>query len=74
MCTTLTETIDQVSINVSRDDIVAAFEARSRLDAKLCGVVRDFDELGLWELDGATSMVAWLKTFAGLSGGGRTRS
>jgi hypothetical protein len=66
---TLTEAADKLSVNTCRDDLIAAFNARSRLDAALSEAVQEFDDLALWECDGATSMVAWLKAFAGLSGG-----
>jgi hypothetical protein len=40
---------------------------RSRLDAKISLAVSDFDAAGLYELDMATSMTAWLRYEARMS-------
>src|SRR5436190_8897758 len=72
MCSTLVEAVDDLKIGLDRAELTAAFSARSRLDAKLVEAVRNFDDWGMWDCDGATSMVAWLKVHAGLSGGQAT--
>lgn len=46
------------------DALARALALYDRLRAVLVRAVGEFDALGLWELDGATSMPAWLRTHA----------
>src|SRR3712207_1320837 len=57
----LAEGIESLSIPVDGDALIAVLALRDRLDAKIASAVSEFDAAGLWELDGATSMTAWLK-------------
>jgi len=61
MLTRLREAIDEVEILPVAGELKEALELRSRLDAKISSAVGDFDAAGLYELDQATSMTAWLR-------------
>ncbi|HET6833934.1 MAG TPA: DUF222 domain-containing protein [Acidimicrobiales bacterium] len=52
--------IDQLDIPTDSDALVAILALRDRLDARISNSVAAHDRAGLWELDGATSMTAWL--------------
>jgi Domain of unknown function (DUF222)/HNH endonuclease len=52
--------IDELDIPVDGDALVAVLALRDRLDARISDIVAAHDRAGLWELDGATSMTAWL--------------
>ncbi len=58
---TLTEDIRQLAIPVCGEAITEVLAMRDCLDAKLSDAVGDFDSAGLWDLDSATSMTAWLR-------------
>ena len=64
----LAAAIDGLEIPVDGDALAAVFALRDRLDAKLADAVAGFDSAGLWDGDGATSMTAWLRDRAGLTG------
>jgi hypothetical protein len=61
MLTRLREEIEEVEIFPVAGELKEALELRSRLDAKISSAVADFDAAGLYELDQATSMTAWLR-------------
>ena len=63
----LADAIDEVEIPLDRAALIEAFRLRDRLDAKLSDAVGAFDAEQLWELDGATSMQAWLQHFVPLT-------
>jgi hypothetical protein len=44
------------------DDLAAALRLRDQFEAKLALGIAAFDRAGLWEIDDATSAVAWLRT------------
>ena len=44
------------------DDLANALRLRDQFEAKLALGIAAFDRAGLWELDDATSAVAWLRT------------
>jgi hypothetical protein len=50
------------------DELLAAFVLFDRFRARLTRAVGEFDASGGWELDGATSMTAWLRFHARQSG------
>ncbi len=50
------------------DRILDLVRQQQQVAAQLADEVAEFDRAGLWELDGATSMTAWLKDRAQLSG------
>ncbi len=52
--------IDGLSIPVDGEALSAVLALRDRLDARISDAVAAHDRAGLWELDGATSMTAWL--------------
>ena len=56
----LADAIDGLDIPVDSDALAAVLALRDRLDAHISDAVAAHDRAGLWELDGATSMTAWL--------------
>jgi hypothetical protein len=54
------DAIGGLDIPVDGDAIAAVLALRDRLDARISDAVAAHDRAGLWELDGATSMTAWL--------------
>jgi Domain of unknown function (DUF222)/HNH endonuclease len=58
--------IDQLDIPVDGAALAAVVGLRDRLDARISDAVAAHDRTGLWELDGATSMTAWLADRAGM--------
>jgi hypothetical protein len=52
--------IDGLDIPVDSDALAAVLALRDRLDARISDAVAAHDRAGRWELDGATSMTAWL--------------
>src|SRR5512132_2433978 len=56
----LGQAIDGLSIPIDGEALSAVLALRDRLDARISSAVAAHDAAGLWELDGATSMTAWL--------------
>src|SRR5262245_43112122 len=56
----LGEAIDGLDIPVDGAALAEVLALRDRLDARISDAVAHCDRAGLWELDGATSMTAWL--------------
>jgi Domain of unknown function (DUF222)/HNH endonuclease len=56
----LGEAIEGLDIPLDDDALAAVLALRDRLDARISSAVAAHDVAGLWELDGATSMTAWL--------------
>src|SRR3712207_6691977 len=54
-------------IDVDRESLLSALAEYERLRARISEAVGEYDAAGLWELDGATSMRAWLEGQAGMS-------
>jgi hypothetical protein len=52
--------IDELDIPTDSAALVAVLALRDRLDARIGDAVAAHDRAGRWELDGATSMTAWL--------------
>ena len=52
--------IDELDIPADGPALTAILALRDRLDAHISQAVATHDHTGLWELDGATSMTAWL--------------
>jgi hypothetical protein len=52
--------IDALDIPTDGTALAAVMGLRDRLDARINDAVAAHDRAGLWELDGATSMTAWL--------------
>ncbi len=53
--------IDQLVVPLCGEAITEVLALRDRLDAKITDAVGAFDAAGLWDLDSATSMTAWLR-------------
>ena len=70
---TLAAAIDEVSIATDTDELAAALVLLDRLTAAVTDAAHRVNTAGLWELDGATSMVAWLKTRCSMSAGAAVR-
>lgn len=64
MLARLAEAIDNLRIAADADELREVLNLRDRLEAKVAAAVAEFDAAGLWELDAATSMTAWLKSQA----------
>jgi hypothetical protein len=64
----LGEAIEGLEIPLDGDALAAAYALRDRLDARLADATAAFDRQELWELDGATSLTAWLRSRAGMTG------
>src|SRR5262245_31412049 len=56
----LGEAIEGLDIPVDGAALAEVVALRDRLDARISDAVAHCDRVGLWELDGATSMTAWL--------------
>jgi Domain of unknown function (DUF222) len=56
----LGDAIDKLHIPVDGAALTAVLAVRDRLDARISDAVAAHDRAGVWELDGATSMTAWL--------------
>jgi len=58
----LERAISELGIPAADGEAIArALALRTRLDAVIAAAVADFDKAKLWDLDAATSMVAWLR-------------
>ena len=55
-------------IRVGGDEILETLATIDRLTAQVSAALGAFDARGEWELDGATSAVAWLRDRAGMTG------
>ena len=55
------EQIDELEIPVDAASLTRAVAVYGRLHAKLAAAVDKFETRLLWDLDGSTSMIAWLK-------------
>jgi hypothetical protein len=62
------EAIDDWEIPVDGAALAAGFAVLDRVVAKVAAAVGEFDSAELWDCDGASSMVAWLRHHAGRSG------
>ena len=52
--------VENLDIAVDGDDIARALKVIDRLTAKVTVAIGEFDDNGLWDLDGRTSMTDWL--------------
>src|SRR5688500_14818306 len=67
MFAALAQAVEEVEIPVSTAALAEVLALVDRLNATVSEAVGLVDEAKLWELDGATSMVAWLRIEAGRS-------
>ena len=63
----LRDEVERLHIPIDGDAIGELFAIRDRLDAKLSAAVGEFDRAGLYDLEGRTTMTAWLKSHAPLT-------
>ena len=63
----LAEVIEGLDIPVERDALVRVLALRDQLDARIAEVAGAFDAHELWDIDGATSMTAWLRSMASMT-------
>ena len=63
----LREAIEELEVPLDGDALAEVLSLADRLNAKLSKAVAEFDAEALWELDGATSMTAWLRHHAGMT-------
>jgi Domain of unknown function (DUF222) len=63
----LAEVIEGLDVPVDGAAIVQALALRDRLDARIAEAVGAFDAASLWDIDGATSMIAWLRALADMT-------
>ncbi|MDP8992154.1 MAG: HNH endonuclease [Actinomycetota bacterium] len=68
MFDTLEAAIEDLELPLSGEDLLELIALADRLAAKVSAAVGRFDRAGGWELDGATSMTAWLRHRARMSG------
>ena len=57
----LAEAIEGLEAPVGGDDLAGLIALGDRLDAAIAEAVGEFDRRGGWELEGDTSMTAWLR-------------
>ena len=60
----LAAAIEDLRIAMDGGELREVLKLRDRLDARVAEAISEFDKAGLWEVDGATSMTAWLKSQA----------
>ncbi len=61
MFESLATEIEELSIPLCGEALIEVLAIQDRLAAKISDAVGDFDRAGLWDLDSATSMTAWLR-------------
>ncbi|HJV08618.1 MAG TPA: DUF222 domain-containing protein [Acidimicrobiales bacterium] len=67
MLTTLADAIENLEIPLGSEALVEAIALRDRLDARIAQAAVEFEAGGWCGLDYSTSMVAWLRTHAGMT-------
>jgi hypothetical protein len=53
--------VEELSIPLCGEAIIEVLAIQDLLQAKISGAISEFDRAGLWDLDSATSMTAWLR-------------
>src|SRR5437879_1960412 len=59
----LAAAVEDLEVPVHGEAIAAVLRLIDLATAKVCEAIGAFDRAGLWELDGATSMTAWLRHY-----------
>lgn len=67
MSAELAVAIENLNIGANGVALVDVLRLRDRLDARIMDSLGDFDAAQLWDLDGATSLTAWLRSSAGMT-------
>ncbi|MDQ3305927.1 MAG: HNH endonuclease [Actinomycetota bacterium] len=65
----LGEAIESLEIGFDSSELAQAHRLLDRLSSRVCVADGEFDAGEGWDLDAATSMTAWLRSFAGLTPG-----
>ena len=73
MFAALAHEVDQLRVPVDGPALLELLAIRDQLDAVACEAVGEFDAARLWDLDAATSMVAWLRDWARMTPGQASR-
>jgi hypothetical protein len=63
----LAKAIERLDIPLDREALVEVLALRDRLDARTVAAVGEFDASGLWDVEGATSMTAWLRAVGSMT-------
>lgn len=61
----LAEAVEEVVIHPDEAVLARAIALRDQLDAKISAAVSEYDAAELWDVDGSTSMAAWLRIHGG---------
>ncbi|HVF76320.1 MAG TPA: DUF222 domain-containing protein [Acidimicrobiales bacterium] len=67
MIAALREAVEAPDVPLDGDALAEVLKLVDLLNAKVSRVIGEFDAEALWELDGATSMTAWLRHHAGMT-------
>jgi hypothetical protein len=63
----LAEAIEGLEISIDAEGIREVLVLRDRLDARILDALGEFDAGRLWDVDGATSLTAWLRDAASMT-------
>ena len=63
----LAEAIENLDVSVDGAALVRVLALRDQLDARIAEAVGAFDAAQLWDIEGATSMTAWLRASASMT-------
>ncbi len=66
--------IEALEVPVDERALVELVALRDRLDARVTAAVGEFDAAELWDLDGSTSMAAWLRRHTSMTPGDARRA
>src|SRR4051794_38921722 len=69
MFAALGDAVEGLEISTDGDAVAEVLGLVDRLNAKVTEAIGRFDHDGLWELEGFTSMTAWMKYRGRMSGG-----
>jgi hypothetical protein len=69
----LAEAIETLDIPIDGSALVRVLALRDQLDARIAEAIGAFDAHGLWDIDAATSMTAWLVSSASMTRRAATR-
>ena len=69
----LAAAIEGLDVPVDGAALVRVLALRDQLDARIADAVGAFDKAELWDIDGSTSMIAWLRASASMTKNAATR-
>ena len=73
MLAALEAAVEGLELGLDAEELAACQRLLDRLSAKLGAAYAEFDHASLWDLDGATSMTAWLRDRAAMAAGDAAR-